>query len=468
MKYRFLLLTQLSKPIITMPARIGILFVSVAIISQGCTSGNETSTHVNIPPKTNTITLITQSPPVSATPTPEATRSGATQSATPSSNNNSGLNRQLLLTSVGDDGLIWVMNPPYKTATALLQEEGYNYSSPMWSKDGRWIAFVRSTMKRPVVSSIWMITNDGDNLKQIGPEVNETQAQSEEYEVLRVIKLLGWSDDRSQIAAAFYGDLSGTYIIPTAGGPAQQFLPKNSLDLIRTNATYAGTHLKWYSSSPSGDQIFFSLPIDTSENASPIWLTSSFTKPDTVSEIQRPQNFVDDGTIDYPLGHTWSPDGEFLLLSDHSREEDRLWAISLDTGNGKMVVTEPAVSPLPNIGRLSFVSWSPDGTWVAWWSITPYVNKDLYDIVFLRASTWQPVRKISSLQIASDRRGELGDWVKVGEEEFRMVVFDPRLGEGIYLLDPQDSFKDTPLVSFSLLAQQIRTAEFLDVGPWQP
>src|SRR6185503_16990808 len=146
-----------------------------------------------------------------------------------------------------------------------------------------------------------------------GTAVKEVRNQSGAYNLLRTIKLLAWSADNSEIAALFYGDLAGTFLISIENDEIRRFLPDESLALVQVESDYAAMHLKLYGIDPNGINIFFSLPSDMSESSHSAWFISSFANPEAASEIQKPQDFVDDGTIDYAFGHAWSPDGKFLL-----------------------------------------------------------------------------------------------------------------------------------------------------------
>ena len=229
-------------------------------------------------------------------------------------------------------GAIFTIRP---NGTGLIQvthrgKVAYDHQ-PVWSPDGKWIAFHRVESGKP--SRIFKVRPDGTDLTLLSLDPT---AGEDGYPA--------WSPDGKRIAFHRYNDSTGldALFVMRADGTHVREIPGTGHD------TYRGLGIARYS--PDGTQLVFGAKTKNG------WATFTIRLDGTHTRRVTP----------WALGagaYDWSPDGRWLLIeSNGDTGLQRNVFLVHPNGNDLHAVTHTYTGGRSNWGGLAF---SPDGTKIA-------------------------------------------------------------------------------------------------------
>ena len=103
---------------------------------------------------------------------------------------------------------------------------------------------------------------------------------------------------------------------------------------------------------------------ESEDETIPVWLWAMFGDPNKSAILHIPSNVAPPQSgIGYTT--TWSPDSEYLLVASISEEVSQLWRVHIMSDMCELVQSWPIET---GQDQLRYVSWSPDGQWVSWYS----------------------------------------------------------------------------------------------------
>jgi Tol biopolymer transport system component len=225
---------------------------------------------------------------------------------------------------------VWVISAdgsdPVKVSGDL--RENLIRTGPIWSPDGRMIAFSQMVRTPKLRSEVWVIplTEKG------GPSASPVQIELPEGGILT-----GWTPDNKMGLLIRTPYHNYVYTVPVSGGKATQVSPLDGL----------ASHPRW---SPDGKRIFVrwnqgglgSIPMDGGE----------------VSVHPAHEGALKNGffTIYPGAGNSVSPDGKSVVFSaGTAKSGPDIYTISVERGEAKQIISG---------GK--YPCWSPDGKWIAY------------------------------------------------------------------------------------------------------
>ncbi|MBM3285656.1 MAG: hypothetical protein FJY81_07260, partial [Candidatus Aminicenantes bacterium] len=221
-----------------------------------------------------------------------------------------------------------------------------HYTGPIWSPDGKMIAFRRNAGVPPARQEICIVPVSKDG-KSLGSPVQIELPQSS------IGFLSGWTPD-NKIGLLFVTPYHEyVYTVPVSGGKATQVSPLEALAGIP----------RW---SPDGKRIFFrwkggglgSVPGDGGE-----------VKIHPALKDPRKTGFF---TIYPGAGNSVSPDGKSIVFSAGSAKVGpNIYTIPIEGGEPKQITSE---------GR--YPCWSPDGRWIAYLGREKMAEEKLVAAIF--------------------------------------------------------------------------------------
>jgi Tol biopolymer transport system component len=220
-----------------------------------------------------------------------------------------------------------------KTQTLKFLSQG---ASPVWSPDGKRIAFARLIPSGQVTDgSLWIV--DVDN-GQINALVESDKANPQTR-----VSLWGWSPDSSQIAYRYNDGMvekSEVWIKKADNSLSSSFQVPN------INENFFTYGFSWM---PDGQHILcFVEDYKTPEQPVNMWEVSVITG----ERKQLTQNLS-------VAGGRWSPNGKWLAINAVSlyEHQERLYSVWLASADGNQL---SRITPTPPQDLI--VGWSPDGT----------------------------------------------------------------------------------------------------------
>ena len=234
--------------------------------------------------------------------------------------------------------------------------------------------------------------------------------------------------------------------------------PREVLASAGLDSDYVRAHTGWHRFSPGGERgLLIAGGVD-----GPTFLWMDPRAPEDARILRFPSDF-DLRLIGLRNNASWSPDADYLLVTEQQETYSRLWRIDVERDDWRVVATKPARTDMDQ--RQSTI-WSIDGRWAAWWTFV-YSSRDekaLY-IDFLETQGWGNTR-VAVVQAA--RGGTIAGWLRSTDGRPYLVVWSDVPGGGVLLLDPEDPAGDQVLIPYETLAAQIPRIKGLKPGPWQP
>jgi Tol biopolymer transport system component len=233
------------------------------------------------------------------------------------------------LSDRGGHANLWVINTETAEQRQITDERDPNIAVgvPVWSPDGRSIAFVYSRGNRGLTFGIWLVDPDGSNLRQVvdlglGP---------------------AWSNDGKWLYYATRGSATVPDVvmkkIPADGGPAATVTDEKLRNVIGLN----GETIYYTFERPLVDgRPEFEIRVLNSEKAPFRVLASIPASRVPIWQIVNP---------------ALSPDGKWLAQALTDRSTTNIWVLSTATGEWRQI-TDFAQRPIFIARR---VSWSSDG-----------------------------------------------------------------------------------------------------------
>jgi Tol biopolymer transport system component len=210
---------------------------------------------------------------------------------------------------------LYVMDPNGSGLHRLTRtRRDWDYGSPVWSPDGRRIAFDAEPGSDV---AIYVMNVDGSKLRQVTPD------GADDYEP-------SWSPDGRKIAfKQGGGDFNGRIGVMNADGSGRRLLTPASDDDLGPAWSPDGRRIAYIGVSPDSD--FFEIDVMDADG----------------SNKHRLKAEVD--TNNEPV--TWSPDGQRIAFDDAFD----IWVMDADGGNVHALGVEDGEAP----------AWSPDGRRIA-------------------------------------------------------------------------------------------------------
>lgn len=341
---------------------------------------------------------------------------------------------------------IWLLPPPYQKAQPFRTHDvDYAYCCPVWSPNGQWMAYVRTSVTQPI-SSLWISQLDQNLAHQIGDEMQRILVRpgAQTTPGIQTIVPVGWSRDGKNVIVV-KGDEEKIYAVNVETGKktALDFLP--SLASLGVQPIANPSHFVQFNSKT--DQ--FLLYGDTKQDGRLVFLITRLGQLDHMALLTPPEDYSSVGQGGLPFVQSevsLSPDGRFLLVADYERHQvqERLWRVDLELKKWDVVFSQPA-NYLPNS-----VSWSPDQQWIAWWS--------QWDtgiaVFFIDTLSWKLTREYVVLDTRPGSKA-IG-WTTDAQGKAGFAILENRPGRGIIVLKSDGSEADDwLLIDADQLIQQL-------------
>jgi Tol biopolymer transport system component len=226
------------------------------------------------------------------------------------------------LSDSGGHANLWVMTAETGELRQITYESdpGVALGVPIWSPDGRWIAFVSSRGHLGLGFGIWTVEPDGGNLRNLAASGLG----------------LAWSFDGKQV---YYTDAGALYKIPADGGSAVRVRPGGVRNVVGLDGT----------------TLYFVVD-RTLTHGSPGFEIHAATPDDAPSRVL--------ARISASRAPEWqivnpalSPDGKRLAMPLTDGATTNIWTLSTSTGEWSQI-TDFGARPIFIARR---VSWSSDG-----------------------------------------------------------------------------------------------------------
>jgi eukaryotic-like serine/threonine-protein kinase len=253
------------------------------------------------------------------------------------------------LADSGGHANVWVTTPVTGELRQITYERDPNVALgvPIWSPDGKWIAFVSSRGNTGLGFGVWLVSPDGGNLRNL------------------VARGLGvtWSPDARWV---YYVDGGVLYKIPTAGGSPVRVRPDPARNVIGLDGTtlYFMVDRTLTDTSPA-----FEIHAATPEGAPSRVLAR-------IAASRAPQWQI--------INPSLSPDGQSLAMPLTDGVTTNIWTLSTSAGQWRQI-TDFEDRPTFIARR---VSWSADGH-----SIVAAVGEGDADIVVFEAGDSSRTRR---------------------------------------------------------------------------
>jgi Tol biopolymer transport system component len=229
------------------------------------------------------------------------------------------------LSDSGGHANIWVVAPKTGELRQITYERDADVALgvPIWSPDGRWIAFVSSRGNTGLGFGVWMVNPEGGNLRNIASHGLG----------------MAWSPDARWL---YYADAGTAYKVPTAGGKAERIRTSPARNVVGID----------------GRTLYFMVD-RTLTDGRPGWEIHTATPEDAPSRVlaRIPTSRAPQWQIVHPA---LSPDGRSLAMPLTDGGTTNIWTLSTTTGQWRQVTTFG--------GRPTFiarrVSWTTDGRFI--------------------------------------------------------------------------------------------------------
>ncbi len=252
---------------------------------------------------------------------------------------------------------IWVANADGSDARPFTAEEGD--ASPLWSPDGRWVAFVRNVGEGDArARQIFLLRTDGGEARQLTKHTTSVSS-------------VVWSDDSSRLFFTASDSLPSDLRKERKDGADAVFVDEGPNGQTRgewngvwsvavdfddpdpRRHTPEGLRVGGFAVSPDGARIAYTYRTENQRNAGNLSEIALISTEDG----SIPENLTDNGAPESQLA--WSPDGRLLTFVAPSLDS---W--ELDQGN--LYALDPATGDtrefLPGwSGDLRGYDWHPDG-----------------------------------------------------------------------------------------------------------
>jgi Tol biopolymer transport system component len=226
------------------------------------------------------------------------------------------------LSDSGGHANLWITTPATGELRQLTYERdpGVAMGVPIWSPDGKAIAFVSSRGNTGLGFGVWLVNPDGSNVRNVAPRGLG----------------LAWSSDSQWI---YYSEGGIAYKVPTAGGQAVRVREGPSRNLI-------GLH---------GASLYFMVD-RTLTDGSPGFEIHAATPENGPSRVlaRIPPSRAPQWQIVHPA---LSPDGAWLAMPLTDGVTTNIWALSTATGEWRQI-TDFGDRPTFIARR---VAWTADG-----------------------------------------------------------------------------------------------------------
>ncbi len=277
--------------------------------------------------------------------------------------------------SLGSEGgNLWII--PESGGIPELVAEARNATSPVWSPDGNTIAYLDNANRK----QINFVQLQGTS--QITNKITSIEAPPETEELFL---LSGWTDDNRIGLLLVSKRQFALYTLPSNGGPAT----------ILTNDKYSG-HPRW---SPDGKQIFYTTQINNGDGQTARnWLASVPVTGGSGQTVPEDKNRDTLWLWPYFGGNRVSPDGTMIVSSAMTSRDTssfnpnfprfKIWKNAIDGTESEQITNEQG--PYADL----YPSWSPDGQQIAFLRVqisnSGAEDYDKADICVVNASGGEP------------------------------------------------------------------------------
>jgi len=283
--------------------------------------------------------------------------------------------------SLGSEGgNLWII--PESGGVPELVTEARNATSPVWSPDGNIIAYLDTENK----GQIEFVRLKGAS--QIANEITSIEAPPETEELFL---LSGWTSDNRIGLLLVSKRQFALYTLPSNGGPAT----------ILMNDGYI-VHPRW---SPDGEQIYYTTQLNEgNEQTSRTWLASVPAKGGSGQPLPEDKERVTLRLPEYSGGNRVSPDGTMIVSSAMTSRDTssfnpnfprfKIWKNAIDGTESEQITNKQG--PYADL----YPSWSPGGEQVAFLRVqisnSGAEDYDKADICIVNASGGEPETLLST------------------------------------------------------------------------
>ena len=361
------------------------------------------------------------------------------------------------------DGEIWSISFPSYDVQRLLYDDMFIYGRPKWSPNGEQFGYARATVGCPYSGTIWVSQLDNNETFQIGtPQAGYFDEEIESCDGGWLFPAFPdtWSDDGSMLSIV----LDGNRIFTLETKELMQVSPLELLKDEGLEAELVNQSLIWRNFSKSSNRGLLMGQYELVNETIPVWLWVMFGDPNKSGVLQIPSSIAPQQS---GIGNTttWSPDSEYLLVATLSDEVSQLWRVHIMSDMWELMQTWPIET---GQDQLRFVSWSPNGEWVSWYSRSYDSRSKKFNAqaLILNTDNWQIERKIALMETSG---ADFPTWILTPSGEARLVQWSREPSGGIILLHPTTRARDHLLISFEQLEELIPNIETTSSPQaWQP
>ena len=242
-------------------------------------------------------------------------------------------------------GNLWII--PESGGLPELVAKAGQASSPVWSPDGNTIAFLDFEKRKQI--NIVQVPKNSQSINNVtsieAPEGTEN-----------IFLLAGWTPENKIGLLLITKRQFALYTLPANGGPASTVLTDGYISQPR-----------W---SPDGEQIYYTTQLNEgNEQTSRTWLASVPAKGGSGQPLPEDKERVTLRLPEYSGGNRVSPDGKMIISSAWTSEDTsaiipnflkfKLWKIAIDGTESKQITN--AQGPYADL----YPCWSPDGRDIA-------------------------------------------------------------------------------------------------------
>jgi WD40 repeat protein len=261
------------------------------------------------------------------------------------------------------------------------------------------------------------------------------------------IEPVGWLSDPNWLAISIYDADSQTtvpHIMNLENGETFEVVSGEWLD--DQDMGVGSRTLDWVNVAPDGSHALLTGYLSRSSLTAERVLFLYDFESNELAVLETPNDFLFKSFNTGPDNEyvAWSPDSNTMLISSTDDDVTTLWAVSFPSLEWQVVLQYEENHP-------TAISWSPDGTWLAAWSVvSSTVLEKTYHISFWHTDTWQLSRETD---LSVDSMGsEVMGWVCV---QASGVYFSIWTGEALVLLDASQASSSQTLFTFSEIADHL-------------